>query len=99
MTRKKQSRSIVGIAWYRPEQWVELKEFSEDRDNMDPTHEAWKTGAEKVMHELRSKGERVEPVDFDLDEFKMWCRTNTKRPTAAARSEFASIKLRDAHKA
>ena len=99
MTAKKKSRTIVGIAWYRPEEWVALKEFCEDRDAMDSTYEIWKKGVHKVMRKLRSEGQRVVPVDFSLEEFKVWCVANRKRPIAASRSEFAVLKLRETHKA
>ncbi len=98
MTPSRKSTSIVGIAWYRPEQWVALKQFSEDRDSMDSTYEIWKRGAQRAMRKLRSQGQQVVPVDFDLEEFKAWCSANRKRPIAASRSAFTVIKLRDTHK-
>ena len=97
--KKQTEKVVVGIAWYRPEQWLALKDFCDDRGKMDPTYETWRRGAEKAMRDLRTKGERVEAVDFDLEEFKIWCSANRKRPIAASRSEFASLKLRDAHEA
>ena len=98
MTTMKKSAAILGIAWYRPDQWDALKEFSEDRDKMDPTYAIWKKGAQKAMRELRSKGQQAVAVDFDLEEFKMWCAANKKRPVAASRSEFAVLKLREGNK-
>jgi hypothetical protein len=95
--KKQREKVLVGIAWYRPEQYWALKDFCDDRDTMDPTYEIWRRGAENVMRDLRTNGETVEPVDFDLEEFKIWCSANGKRPIATSRSEFASVKLRDAH--
>ena len=92
---KGKERVLVGIAWYRPEQWLALKEFSEDREKMDPTYEIWRRGAQKAMRGLRKEGQEVERVDFDLVEFKVWCSANRKRPVATSRS--ASLKLRNAH--
>ena len=94
---KRKDRTVVGIAWYRRQQWSALKEFCEDREAMDPAYGIWKRGAEKAMRDLRSDGQEVEQVDFDLEEFKLWCSANRKRPIAPSRSEFASLKLRDAH--
>jgi hypothetical protein len=98
MATTKKSRTIVGIAWYRPEQWDALKEFSEDRDKMDSTYAIWKKGAQKAIRQLRSRRQEAVAVDFDLEEFKMWCAANKKRPVAASRSEFAVLKLRESHK-
>ena len=97
MTKNSLPSTVVGITWYRPEQYSAVKAFCEDRDSMDPTYEVWKSGAEKVMRELQAQGTKVERVDFDLDEFKMWCSANAKPSNAASRSAFTSIKLRDAH--
>jgi len=97
MSKNSQPSAIVGITWYRPEQYLAVKAFCEDRDSMDTTYEVWKTGVEKVMRELQAEGTKVERVDFDLDEFKMWCSANARPSNAASRSEFTSIKLRDAH--
>jgi hypothetical protein len=90
--------AIVGIAWYRPDQWNALKAFCDDRDNMDPTYEIWQEGAQKAMRQLRSAGQRVVSIDFDLDEFKMWCSANSKSPNASSRSEFTVFKTRELHK-
>lgn len=98
MTRRKKQRTVTGIAWYRPEQWNALKEFCEDWETMDTSYDDWKRHAEKTLRNLRAKGLHVQPVDFDLQEFKMWCSTNGKRPNAEARSEFAAMKVRDLSK-
>jgi hypothetical protein len=98
MALKKEPKAIVGIAWYRPEQWISLKDFCEDRDRMDATYEIWEKGAQEAMRQLRSSGEHVVSVDFNLEEFKMWCSANGKRPNAASRSEFTVFRTRDMHK-
>ena len=94
---KRKEKTVVGIAWYRLEQWADLKEFCEDRYDMDATYDIWRKGAEKAMNDLRRDGQEVEIVDFDLDKFKTWCLANQKRPVAASRSEFTVLMLRDAH--
>ena len=94
---KRNKEPIVGIAWYRADQWQSLLDFCEDRENMEGTYEGWRKGVEKAMRGLRSKGQDVEAVDFDLEEFTAWCAANGKRPVAASRSEFTSLKLRSTH--
>jgi len=65
---------------------------------MDETYEIWQKGAQNAMRQLRSGGENVVSVDFDLEEFKMWCSANHKRPIASSRSEFTVLKTRDLDK-
>ena len=60
-------------------------------------HDEWKRGATKALGDLRRQGEHVEPVDFDLNEFKKWCTANAKRPIASSRSEFTVLRLRQLH--
>lgn len=97
MTKNSQPSAVVGITWYHPDQYLAVKAFCEDRDSMDPTYEVWRSGVEKVMRDLQSRGTKVERVEFDLDEFKMWCSAHAKAPNAASRSAFTSLKLRDMH--
>lgn len=94
---KRNKGTFVGLAWYRAEQWEALTAFCEDRENLEATYEAWRRSAEKALRELRSEGVHVERVDFDLEEFKAWCAANGKRPVGDSRSEFTSLKVRDAH--
>ena len=97
MVNKSQSSSVVGITWYRPEQYLAVRAICNDSDSMDPTYQVWQAGAEKAMRELQSQGATVERIDFDLDEFKMWCSANAKPPNASSRAAFTSRKLRDLH--
>ena len=94
MTKQRKDH-VVGIAWYRAEQWSALREFCEDSEEIESTHAAWKRGAEKAMRALRREGQAVEPVDFDLEEFKVWCAVNGTKPIGASRSEFTAQKLRE----
>jgi hypothetical protein len=50
-----QPTSIVGVAWYRPEQWEVLRNASIDRDKLEDTHAEWLAEAERVVKELRKK--------------------------------------------
>ena len=95
MERKGSHTPVVGIAWYRPEDWDALKNFCEDWERMDPTYDDWKRHAEETLRNLRSQGLQAQPVDFDLNEFKMWCTVHGERPTGEARSKFVSSKVRD----
>jgi hypothetical protein len=98
MSQKSKPKTIVGITWYRPDQYDAVRTYCEDRDSKDATYQHCKAGVEKAMLELRSKGNEVVPVDFDLDEFKMWCSANGKRPIAKSRSAYTVQKLRDSHR-
>ena len=89
---------IIGVAWFRQNQWQELLKYCEDRENLEATYEIWKEGAEKAIKDLRSRGVTIHAVDFDLGEFMKWCREQTKLLNAESRAEFTSLKVRAFHR-
>ena len=97
MTEQLESRTVIGLASYHADEWEELKAFCDDRNTLEESYDEWKNNAEKARGDLELDGFHVEMVDFDLMEFKAWCRLNGKRPTAASRSEFTVLKLRERH--
>ena len=94
MIHEKPTKTAIGIAWYRPDQWEDLKAYCDDREALDDSYEEWKRGATKALHDLRRNGEHAEPVDFDVNEFRKWCEALEKRPVASSRSEFTLFVLR-----
>ena len=95
MSHKSPPRIHVGVAWYHSEQYDLVRSYCEDGERMDGTFEEWKAGAENAVRELRSVGNEVVHVDFDLEEFKLWCSVKGKKPNASSRSEYTVERLRD----
>ncbi len=93
MTQNSKHGSPVGLAWYRAGEWEDLKAFCEDGSKLEESYEEWKRNAEKALRDIERQGFYVERIDFDLDEFKKWCRANQKQPIGISRSEFAVMKL------
>lgn len=98
MTQNSTRRIHVGVTWYHQEQYDVVRAYCEDGDSMDKTFEEWKAGAENAVRELRSDGNEVVRIDFDLEEFKLWCSVKGKKPNASSRSEYTVEKLRDSDK-
>jgi hypothetical protein len=95
MPKHAHASTVVGIAWYRPEEYSAVKAFCEDRDTMDTTYEIWRRGVEKVERELRADGTEVVRIDFSLADFKLWSSTHAQKANASSRSAFTSLKLRE----
>ena len=91
MTKRVNRRISIGLAWYRENEWQDLRSFCEDRDNLEEGYHEWKRGAEKALLDLRGKGVMAETVDFDLTQFKAWCQLQHKRPNGASRTEFITL--------
>lgn len=91
-------RVIVGIAWFQPDQWPQLREVSADRESLETTHEEWERTASKTLKRLRREGIDVRKVPVDIAELVEWCNRSGTPINSAARADFASHKLREANK-
>ena len=91
------SKTIVGIAWYRPEQYALLRALAADADSMANTHEEWLAGVTKTMGELRRSGVVVRRVDVDVRELVEWCQQRNRHLDGAARSTYAAERVHSEH--
>jgi len=103
--RKKQKHNdrdsgttVLGVAWYRREQWNRLLEISSDRDQLEDTHEEWEPSAEKRFEELSRPGFPIRKVDIDVEELLSWCGSQDRPVDGEARAEFTAMKLREREK-
>ena len=99
-TSKKDSEStaILGIAWYRREEWSHLLEISADRDELEDTYEEWLSNAETRLHEMAEAGINPTKVYINLDELQKWCIVQGRPLDGSARAVFTAEKLRQLHK-
>jgi hypothetical protein len=86
---------VVGLAWYRPQQWQRVRDISTDADDLEETYEDWLRLADNKLAELRASGLRVEKVDIDSEQLVLWCNEHGLELNAEARSRYAAEKLRD----
>jgi hypothetical protein len=98
MSQDKAHTAVLGIAWYRREEWEDLKAYCEDRETMEDSYDDWKREATKALHEFQQSGEHAEAVDFNLHEFQKWCTAHNKLPNASSRSEFTAVRLQELHR-
>ena len=48
---------IMGVSWYRAEQWERLREISEDKATFDISYEASLVESEKKIQDLEAQGD------------------------------------------
>jgi hypothetical protein len=53
---------IMGVSWYRPEQWDRLREISEDKATFDTSYEESLMEWEKKIQDLEAQGIRPELI-------------------------------------
>lgn len=81
---------VVGIPWYRREDWERLMEIFEDADILHDTFEDWRKDAGNTEGSLRRQGQIVVRAYIDPEAFPDWCRAKGVGIDAQARAQFAS---------
>ena len=90
-----ESESVLGVGWYRREQWALLLSSSADRDELEDTYDEWLTSAEKTVAELQATGANPRKIDIDMEEMISWAQGKGVRLDGDARSEFIAIQTRE----
>lgn len=85
--------TILGIAWYRKDQWEYLRSIATDSDELEATWEEWADVAERKMIELMRTGGQVQKVPIDVTELERWCRSKNRACDGAARAEYITARL------
>jgi hypothetical protein len=82
--------SILGIAWYRREDYPILLNLFSDRAILPATYDDWFKRAENLMDQLKTSGFAFQRVYIDPQTFPAWCAARGLDVNAEARSRFAS---------
>ena len=80
--------SVVGVSWYRLEQYLQLRAMYVDGDTLPATYQEWLTEARKVYDVLLAEGFRLEKVLIDPVEFPAWCRRKGLPMNGPTRSRY-----------
>lgn len=97
-TPRAQAAMVLGIAWYRAEQWQRFRSLATDRDALHDTYAEWEAAATEKLGELRALGINAQPVLVDVDELARWCLDHNLAFDGAARSQFVAEKIEEASK-
>ena len=85
---------VVGIAWFRPDQWELLRALSVDADTLEQTHAEWEKLARRTMRDLAREGVILRRVDVDVNELRAWCIAEQRPLDGSARAAYAVALLR-----
>lgn len=86
---------VMGVCWYREEQWDRLKEIVSDPELFEDNYSQWRTDAEKSMNELRSMGHHPKKVLIDANAMQKWVNEQNRILDASARTEYVTFLLRE----
>jgi hypothetical protein len=70
-SKNNSSAPVLGVAWYRPEQWETLRNVSADRDKLEETYAEWLADAERVIKQLQQKGLLVIKVYVEISDLML----------------------------
>jgi len=91
--------TVVGVAWYDPSEWQQLRALVPDADRLEATHAEWLACAEQSLRDLRATGHDPYRVPVKVGELQAWCEASGTIPDATARAAYASAELQRLHKA
>ena len=86
---------VLGIAWFRPDQWDLLRSMSADPDVLEPTYGEWQKLARRTIQDLARQGILARKVDVNVERLQAWCKAQQRPLDASARAAYAAERLRD----
>ena len=86
---------LMGVSWYRPEQWERLREIAENKATFDTSYEASLVEWEKKIQDLEAQGMRPIKVEVDVAASLTWCTTQGLAVTPETRTKFMMNIFRD----
>ena len=86
---------VLGVAWFRPQDWNRLREIAADRDALEESHQEWVEGATRTIRKLERQGVRPRRVIIDLDDYLAWCAARKLPLDGSSRASFAAERIRD----
>jgi hypothetical protein len=88
-------RVVIGVAWYRRDQWARLRKVAPDPEILEDTYDEWLLLANDTKSQLEREGIETQRVDIDVEELVGWCRVQHRAIDQAARGAFARFKLQE----
>jgi hypothetical protein len=80
----------VGLPWYAPEDYQDLRAVLADGTTLPPVYETWRISAEQLEREVTRSGVEVIRVPIEPTAFPAWCAQQGKRSDGAARADYAA---------
>ena len=87
--------TIIGVAWYRKNQWDFLKKITNEPEILEGTYEEWLENAKEQIHKLELSGITVKEVDVDIDDVVKWSKQKHVPINSNSIAEYAAFKLRE----
>jgi hypothetical protein len=82
--------SVVGVIWYRREDYSRVIDMCEDSNRLPVSYDQWLNIAERALKDYEEAGFFVIRAVIDPDTFPEWCYANGLNINSIARIEFTN---------
>ncbi len=79
---------VVGIGFYKREQWQQLLDTAADADILEKTYDEWMDVLDSSLEKIPAYGIEPELVEVDVDELLAFCKERDLRNNAETRAKF-----------
>lgn len=86
---------VIGLPWYRREDYATLLMLFSDPDKLPGTYDAWLERAESTERQFQNAGFGVARIWIHPLPFATWCKERNVSPDQRARMTFANEAARD----
>ena len=83
------NETVLGMAWYTPEAWAQLKAIPEARIEM--SYRAYVRNYEAYARRFAAEGIKVERVAVNVDQMLAWCHRNGYAVDTTGRAIFGIV--------
>jgi|SRR6516164_6319388 len=90
MTGLTEQARAVGIAWYRAQDYGQIRQIMIDADDFPATYREWRQESELRESDLKRLGHDVLRAIVDPEVFQVWCRARGLSIDANARARFVN---------
>jgi hypothetical protein len=86
--------NVLGIGFYRREQWQRLLETAVDAHILERTYDEWLEVLDSSLEKIKAQGIETELVEVNIEELLSFCNKNGIQNNASARSRFIAETFR-----
>ncbi len=79
---------VVGIGYYKCEQWQRLRDTAVDSDILEPAYDEWLEVLDSSIEKIRAHGLEPELVEVDVEDLLAFCKKEGLQNTGATRARF-----------
>jgi len=84
---------MIGVGEYLKEDYQEIYNISDDKENLDKTWEEWKANKSRTLKEFKKMGIQTIDIIVTPREIVNYCRKNGFNINGESRSRFIQSKL------